>query len=278
MGFVDVLTKQALRECEPGMVGIARLGFGLPLLFVPWCLVPWPSLTPAFWWTLAAMIPFEILAFFLLLRALRSAPLAETVPFLALSPLLTIIASWAILGERVTPTGFVGLCCIGAGGYLLYWQELRHGYWGPVRAMVRSHGTRLMVLVAAIYSVTSALGKQATVLSSSWVFPGIFFLTLWTAFAAIHLARGLRPAQVWQAVRRRPGVLIPLGALDALGFLVHSLGVVQAPVAYFVGIKRLSAVLSVLIGGLMFREDHLRSRVAGALCMVAGVALLTLRS
>ena len=227
--------------------------------------------------TLAVMVPFEVAAFFILLKALRSAPLGETVPFLALSPLLTVLASWLLLRERVTPVGFVGLFCIGAGGYLLYWQELRHGYWGPVRAMARSRGTRLIVLVAVIYSVTSALGKQATLLSGSFIFPGIFFFTLFAAFTAVQVGRGLRAGMVWRAVRARPGVLIPLGVLDGLGFLVHSIGVVQAPVAYFVGIKRLSAVLSVLIGGMVFREDHLHSRVAGALCMVAGVVLLTLR-
>ncbi len=277
MGMVDVLSKRALQEFEPGLVGLARLGFGLLVLTVPWCMAPWPPLTPTFWWTVAIMIPFEIVAFLLLLEALRTAPLAETVPFLSLSPLFTVLASWLILHERITLIGFFGIVVIGAGGYLLYLHELRHGALGPLRAMARSRGTRLITVVALIYSLTSTLGKQMTAASSPFVFPGLYFAALFAAFAAVQGARGLRPAALWQAVRRRPALLIALGIMDGFSFLVHSIGVVLAPVAYFIGVKRLSSVFSVVAGGLVLGDDHLRSRVAGAFCMVAGVILLTLQ-
>ncbi|OGX39719.1 MAG: hypothetical protein A3C53_01470 [Omnitrophica WOR_2 bacterium RIFCSPHIGHO2_02_FULL_68_15] len=278
MGAVDVLSKRALREFEPGLVGLSRLGFGLLFLAIPWWLAPPTALAPEFWRTVALMIPFEIAAFFLLLEALRAAPLAETVPFLSLSPLFTVLASWLILGERVTAVGFLGILLIAAGGYLLYWHELRHGALGPLRAMVRSRGTRLMTVVALIYSVTSVFGKQMTMVSSPLLFPGLYFAVLFAAFAAVQGLRGMRPAAVWHAVCRRPGVLITMGILDGVSFLVHSIGVLMAPVAYFIGVKRLSSVVSVVAGGLLFREDHLRTRAAGAFCMVAGVVLLTLRA
>lgn len=274
MGFVDVLSKRALREIDHSVVGVSRLGFGLLILAIPWCVLPPPALTPAFWTTVAVMVPFEIAAFLLLLEALRTAPLAETVPFLALSPLFTVLASWVILRERVTAVGLIGIVLIAAGGYLLYLHELRHGALGPLRAMVRSRGTRLMTVVALIYSLTAALGKQATQRSSGLHFPGLYFAVLIGAFAVVQGMRGFRPGAFLQAVRRRPVLLIGLGLLDGASFLLHSIGVLLAPVAYFVGVKRLSAVLSVFVGGITFREAHLRSRVAGALCMVAGVVLL----
>lgn len=277
MGAVDILSKRALREFEPGLVGLARLGFGLLVLAIPWGLAPPPAITPEFWRTVAIMVPFEIAAFFLLLTALRIAPLAETVPFLSLSPLFTVLASWLILGEQVTVVGFLGILLIAAGGYLLYWHELRHGAWGPLRAMARSRGTRLMTVVALIYSVTSTFGKPLTIVSGPLVFPGLYFAVLFAAFAAVQGLRGLRPAAVWQAVRARPVLLIALGMLDGVSFLCHSVGVLLAPVAYFIGVKRLSSVVSVVAGGLVLGEDHLRTRAGGALCMVAGVILLTLR-
>ena len=49
MGLVDVLTKRALQEFEPGVAGVARLGFALPLLFASWWVVPWPALSLRFW-------------------------------------------------------------------------------------------------------------------------------------------------------------------------------------------------------------------------------------
>ena len=278
MGVVDVISKRALREFEPAIVGTARLGFAIPLLSVPIILRGWPTLQPGFWPTVLAMLPLEVLAFFLLLEALRAAPLAETVPFLSITPLVTVLASWLILGERVTWCGFAGICVVGAGGYLLYGHELRHGYLGPFRAMVRSRGTRLMVLVALLYSVTSTLGKRAIARSDPLTFPGIYFAILWLAFALALWCRGHRPKAFWHAVRRRPGLLISMGLLDGTTFLLHAVGILRAPVAYFISVKRLSSVVSIVLGGWLFREDHLRLRILGAACMAIGVVLLALGS
>lgn len=278
MGAVDVISKRALQEFDPAIVGTARLGFGLPVLAIPILVGGWPTLPPTFWVTVAAMLPLELVAFFMLLEALRCAPLWETVPFLSLTPLLTIVASWLILGERITRVGFTGICAIVAGGYLLYGHELKSGYLGPLKAILRSRGTRLMIGVAFLYSVTSSLGKQATILSSATAFPGIYFGVLWVALVAIYLAMGHRPSAFLRAVRERPALLISVGAMDGLTFLAHSIGVLLAPVAYFVAVKRLSAVFSVFVGGLASHDPHLALRVAGATCMVAGVALLTLGS
>ncbi|MBI4227185.1 MAG: hypothetical protein HY600_02800, partial [Candidatus Omnitrophica bacterium] len=115
-----------------------------------------------------------------------------------------------------------------------------------------------------------------TRVSGPLVFPGLYFTVLFAAFAAVQGLRGVRPSAAWRAVRTRPALLIALGVFDGASFLVHSVGVLLAPVAYFIGVKRLSSVVSVAAGGLLFREGHLRPRVAGALCMVAGVVLLTL--
>ncbi len=276
MGMVDILSKRGLREFDPWIVGTARLGFALPALAIPILRSGLPMLSPAFWATVAVMIPLEIAAFFFLLEALRVAPLVETVPFLSLSPLFTVLVSWCLLGERVTWLGFLGIGMIGAGGYLLYGHELRHGYLGPLKAMTRSRGTTLMVLVALLYSITSTLGKRAIELSSPMAFPGIYFALLAAVFVGIHLARGERPAAFLQAVARRPWLLVGLGLADGLTFLIHSIGVLLAPVAYFVGVKRLSSVVSVAVGGALFQERHLPLGVAGTTCMVAGVVLLTL--
>lgn len=276
MGMVDVLSKQGLQDDAPWIIGTARLGFALPVLAIPIVRAGWPVLSPAFWGIVAIMVPLELVAFLLLLEALRVAPLAETVPFLSLSPLFTVLVSWCLLGERVTLLGFLGIVTIAVGSYLLYGHELRHGYLGPLKAMTRSRGTKLIVVVALLYSLTSTLGKRAIELSSAMAFPGIYFALLAVVFVGIQLARGARPAAFLQAVARRPWLLIGLGVADGITFLIHSVGVLLAPVAYFVGVKRLSSVVSVVVGGLLFQERHLPLRVAGTGCMVAGVILLTL--
>ena len=276
-GIVDLLTKRVLQETDPGVVGLARLGFAVLAVIVPlWRAGGIPTSAP-FWGTMLIAIPLELAAFVLMLTALRTAPLSETIPFLSMSPLFTVLASWLILGERVTWWGLLGICAIGAGGYILYGHEMRHGYLGPVRAMGRSRGTRLMILVACIYSVTATLGKRAIQLSSAAAFPGTYYLVMVAGFVLLQGPRRCQPASVVQAIRRRPGLLMGLGLIDGLTFLIHSVGIRLAPVAYFIGIKRLSTVFSLVVGGVIFREERVHLRVAGAICMVAGAVLLTLK-
>ena len=45
---------------------------------------------------------------------------------------------------------------------------------------------------------------------------------------------------------------------------------------YYVAIKRLAVLFSVLFGALIFHEHHLKERLTGAAVMVAGVFVITL--
>jgi hypothetical protein len=47
-------------------------------------------------------------------------------------------------------------------------------------------------------------------------------------------------------------------------------------VPYVIAVKRLSILVSVLMGGLIFGEEGLRFRVPGALIMLGGVAAIVL--
>jgi uncharacterized membrane protein len=46
--------------------------------------------------------------------------------------------------------------------------------------------------------------------------------------------------------------------------------------SYVIAIKRSGMILSVVIGHLLFKEEHLRARLAGAILMTFGVVVLSL--
>jgi uncharacterized membrane protein len=47
-------------------------------------------------------------------------------------------------------------------------------------------------------------------------------------------------------------------------------------VAYLISIKRTSAVISVLLGSLIFKEKGLKERILGSILMILGVLFITL--
>ena len=54
----------------------------------------------------------------------------------------------------------------------------------------------------------------------------------------------------------------------------HYISISMAPVAYMLSVKRLSLLFGVILGRLIFKEEHIRYRLLGASVMVAGVCLI----
>ena len=50
-----------------------------------------------------------------------------------------------------------------------------------------------------------------------------------------------------------------------------------APAAYLIGVKRLSILFSVILGGVFLQERPILPRLAAAALMVSGVALMAFR-
>lgn len=274
LATADALTKRWF----PGLSGrsstvlrFAWSGLWLaPLLL----LQPWPHPPPAFWAWVAALVPLEILAMTLYMRAILSAPLAHTLPYLAFTPVfVTVVGEW-ILGEHIPPAGLLGVGLVTLGAYLLNLEHLRPGgAWaplGPLRAVVRERGPRLMLAVAVIYSVTSVLGKGAVQLVPPLWFGAFYFVLLGAVVLLL-----LRPREGLRALAvRRPGAGAAVGLAMAAMVVTHFLALERVEVAYMIAVKRTSLLFGILYGWWWFRERHLGRHLLAGAVMVVGVAVL----
>ena len=67
-----------------------------------------------------------------------------------------------------------------------------------------------------------------------------------------------------------------MGFFTALSSIFYFQSVALTSVAYTIAIKRLSLVMSVGYGWLIFRERDIHIRVLSTLCMILGVVLIVL--
>ena len=277
VGCMDLLSKLALRSQHEKIVGWARLIFSLPLLGVVLLTSGLPPLSPQFWFISIGMIPLELTAFLLYLRAIRLSPLSLTVPFLALTPVFTIVTSRIILREKVSSMGTLGIFSIVLGIYLLHATDPKEGVLAPLRAVFKERGSRLMIGSAFLYSITSNFGKWAIQLSSPIAFA--FFYQMIDTIALFGLAQakagGIQP--LTKALTRQLPLYMALGTVAALSSFVHCIGIAQAPVPYFIAIKRTSLLVAVLFGGFVLKEEQLTQRLFGTALMVAGVTLIAFK-
>jgi drug/metabolite transporter (DMT)-like permease len=269
----DALTKKALAGHDEVLILWLRFAVALPFLMSTLLVIPVPTLAPGFWPAVITALPLEMLAAFLYVRALKVSPLGLTLPFLAFTPVFLLVIPWLLLGERIAPAGGAGILCIAAGSYTLNLKELQQGFLAPFHAIRREPGSRMMIVVAFIYSFTSTLGKKAISCSSPLFFAALYFLLLVSAFAPIALWRGGRELARYKRRETLRAAFLP-GISYAVSIASHMLAISLTNVAYMISVKRLSLLFGVIYGHLLFKEPEIRERLLGTVLMLAGVALI----
>jgi len=266
----DALTKKALAGHNEYLVAWLRLLPTLPLFLIPLPFLTIPAVGAEFYLCIFSALPLEALAIFLYIKALKLSPLTLTLPLLSLTPLLLLVVPFLLLGERITPYGGAGVLLIAAGGYLLYAKRDRGGVLAPLRALGAQKGALCMLCVAAIYSVTSTLGKRAIAASSPLFFAACYLPLLVLIISPIALYKGRGELRLMAQNGTLKASALP-ALCYAIQVIAHVYAINLTNVSYMVAVKRLSLLFGVMYGRYLFRE---KGGIAATLIMLAGVLLI----
>lgn len=275
LALADATTKRFLLGYSAAQLVMVRYGLTAVLLLPMLWLAP-PTMPPqAFWYWLGAAVPLEVLAEVLYVLAIRDSPLSLTLPYLAFTPVLVTISGYLLLGETVTAQGFAGILLVVLGAYLLNLEHARlrqpRTWFAPLAAILRERGSRYMLSVAAIYGVTSVLGKGAMHYMPTLSFGAFYFACV--GLATLFVFALWQPSSLKTLLRPRLSHMFVAGLMAAM-VLTHFMALALVQTAYMISVKRTSILFGILLGALFFAERHLaRNLLAGAI-MVGGVALI----
>ncbi|MGC1306000.1 MAG: DMT family transporter [Phormidesmis sp.] len=274
----DATGKQSLKNLDEYSVLFSFMAVGVVLMLpVLWLTGGVPPIQPDFWWALLIGGGLNILAFTLYVRALKLADLSLTVPLVTLTPLFLLATSPLIVQEWPTSADGIGVVMLVVGSYVLNLKagESAAGFWAPLLAMIGNPGSRLMLCVAFIWSITSNFDKIG-VISSSPLF--------WAISLFMTIAGGMIPFVFFRSASRGFQPLLAdwrllgvTGGFNAIAITFQMLALTLAPVAQVIAVKRMSALLSVLFGHFFFGEKKLKERLLGAAIMVSGVVIMSIR-
>lgn len=270
LATADALCKRAMARTDEYVVAWVREGYALPFLAIAFFFIDIPPLDKTFWLTLFILLPLEVTALLLYVKAIRFSPLSISIPFMALTPVFIILNAFILLGELPDRSGILGVALIALGAYLMNVRATREGLLEPIKAIGRERGVIFMAIVAFIYSITSTLGKLA-VQHSGPIFFGFFYPFVLTI--ALSMVVGFRG--VLHQVVSRPVTFLGIGIFTALMIVSHFLGISMTEVAYMISVKRTSLIFSVIYGWLLFGEAGIGERFLGSALMTAGVILIT---
>jgi len=269
----DVFNKKSLEQFDEYIVAWSLAVFTTLFLIPPIVLNGIPELDRQFWLALPIGGFLDTLAFFLLVKAIKSADLSLVAPITTFSPLFLLITSPLIANEFPTPLSLGGVLLVVIGSYVLNLDRQQQGYLAPLRAIVQETGPRLMLIVAFIWSITANVDKIG-VLNSGPIF--------WAASVYGFIAIALLPVVLSRSrigFKQRLGAaynLVAIGLLNAIAVACQMLAFKLTLVVYAIAIKRNSAVFSVLLGHFFLKEKGLRARSLGALIMVLGAVAIAI--
>lgn len=247
----------------------------LPALYAADYLHGVPRPAPGFYGALLTALPLEILAQILYMQALRLSPLSIVAPLLALSPVFMLAVPFLLIGERISPLAGAGVLLIAAGAYVLNAGTVKKGLLEPFRALVHERGAVYMCLVALLFSFTATLSKKAIMLSS----PLHYMASYWTGIVVgmiplIFFAyRGTWPETLRSGVVRK-ALLPALIFVAAVFAAAYAMSITK--VTYVTTVKRLSILFSILLAGMILKEESIRERFAGGALMLTGFTLIVL--
>jgi len=137
-----------------------------------------------------------------------------------------------------------------------------------------------MLIVAFIYSLTSVFDKVVMINSDPYfgsallrLLPGLFFLGLAIKQRKRQSVKQNKPSESW--IKKVWPFLIS-GVITALAAITINIALTMQIVPYVISIKRVSILLGVIYGGLLFKENHIWQRLLGGIVMIMGVVIILL--
>lgn len=246
--------------------------FGIPAIFIAFIIAGMPqNIGKSFYWAMPASLVFNMVGFTLFITALKISPLSLTFPFLAFSPVFLILTGFIFLGEMPDASGMAGIVLVTAGGYILNIKKEETGILAPVKAIGREKGSVLMLIVSFIWSFGAVFDKVAVLASS----PFFYLIIFNTGFFLVYMIflKKVNPEFIVEVKENFTKLLI-LGTLAGLTVIFQMAAIKLAFVSYVIAIKRSGMILTLLIGGIYFREKITKFNIIGTLLMAAGVVFI----
>jgi drug/metabolite transporter (DMT)-like permease len=285
----DVGSKQSLKTIDEFIVTGATMWVGVAVLLPYIALTTgFPTIGPHFGGAILVGGSLNVVAFSLYIRAIKLGDLSLTVPLVTLTPLFLLVTSPLIVGEWASPIDAIGVLLIIIGSYILNLgakpgePSQPRAYLAPIRAMIHNPGSRLMLIVALIWSVTSTVDKIGVQNSSPLMWAASLFGFIGTALLPLGIQRWRRRDRSRSSLsrsslsRREILTLGSAGIINAIGVGLQMVALTMAPVAQVIAVKRMSALITVVLGHFLFQEQGIKARLLGAAVMVAGVAVISI--
>ncbi len=206
-------------------------------------------------------------------RALQVSPLSLCLPFIAFTPIFLIPTGWIMLRELPSVVKLIGVILIVVGSLVMHRQLFAVGWAEPFRAIVRERGSRYMLLVAFIFSITNPIDAKLVRMSDAITQAFGYGLAIGLVFAVMAFLQRADGIEVFKAA---PWWVIGAGLMECVVNILQFSSHNYIAVVITISLKRAGIILAVLMGWLIFRERDIGDKLIAASVMASGALMFYL--
>jgi uncharacterized membrane protein len=205
-------------------------------------------------------------------RAYKLADTSLVAPLIGLTPIMSILPTVLLVDDTFTLLGIVGIFLTGIGGFII----LSNGEFtiSRYKKSLSNPGIKSVFIFLLFVGFIPPIDKIGVQNTSPLIWPfiinfssGLFILAVATIFGKIEHST---------ITRRNIGVLLLFGVLNAGIWVGQSFAYEVMNPSYVQSIKRVSVIITVILGNNIYNEEYLLIRVTGSILIVLGILLLTL--
>ncbi|MDL2362959.1 MAG: DMT family transporter [Patescibacteria group bacterium] len=206
------------------------------------------------------------------LEALKREDLSYTAPLNAFVPVFTLAIAVPFLSETPPKFGLIGIALVVSGAYIVSIKPDRVSWTDPLKRLLTSTGARLSLGVALCYAINTILMKILTNHHFS-AFVVLYVTTLvgWLLLVNVPISR----RNELKAIRPSDKIAVLGGSLSSFaGSFFHILALANTFTSYATAVRRLDAVISVMLGWRYLDEKNIRIKLAGSIIMTVGAVII----
>lgn len=210
-------------------------------------------------------------------KSLHTGDLSHVYPIARAAPALVLLMSIFLLKEKVSFLGVVGILLVTFGIYILHLKGLTKlkDIIEPVTAIPHHKASQyafLTLLTVSLYSITDKIGV-------SYIHPVIYLYLINIAAFLYFTPYILKTKTItvikneWKNNKKKA---IINGILVLGGYLLILISFTMGKVSYITGLRQVSIVIAVLLGGHFLQEKSKEIRLIASLIIFAGASLLSI--
>jgi len=205
----------------------------------------------------------------------RKCEISSVSPMLNINPLFVIFLSYITLGEVLSGMQIFGVLLILTGGYIITLEDIRY-FFRPFTSIPRKYFLAILATLV-LWAFCPVLNR--IVLLEIDTFSYLFFFTMFICIIQlVILVSFSRYKYVGVIIKKNWLLLIMAGLCWVISDLLHlyAIAIPTAMVSLIIPVKRISNLITVIIGGTLFKEKNLVSKSIACSIMIAGLFAIAL--